>query len=96
MSLEDYKEFKKALTLDLSTLTIPNLNKIIYDIQSDPRDPFFSRFPTLKVFYEDLLTELKISPVKKENNFVKKTYEVGKGFQRKKLGNNTIDVFDGV
>lgn len=96
MSLDDYKEFKKALTLDLSTLTIANLNKIIYDIQSDPRDPFFSRFTTLKVFYEDLLTELKISPVKKKNNFVKRTYEVGKGFQRKKLGENTIDVFDGI
>lgn len=96
MSLDDYKEFKKALTLDLSTLTIANLNKIIYDIQTDPKDPFFSRFTTLKVFYEDLLTELKISPVKKKNNFVKKTYEVGKGFQRKKLGENTIDVFDGI
>jgi len=94
MSLVDYKEFKKALTLDLTTLTIPNLNRIIYDIQTDPRDPFFSRFPSLKVFNEDLLTELKISPVKKENNFIKKTYEVGRGFQRTKLDEGTIDVFD--
>lgn len=94
MSLDDYKDFKKALSLDLTLLTIPNLNRIIYDIQTDPSDPFFSRFPTLKVFNEDLLTELKISPVKKENNFIKKTYEVGKGFKQKKLGSNTLDVFD--
>jgi hypothetical protein len=95
MSLEDYKNFKKALTLDLTQLTIPNLHKLIYDIKSDPSDPFWSRFTTLRTFYEDLLTELGDSPVKSKKKDTTRNYKVGEGFQRvKKYSSSMLDALD--
>jgi hypothetical protein len=99
MSTADYTKFKEALTLDLTTLTLPHLHQLIVDIKSDPNDPFWTRFPTLRTFYEDLLTELGESPVNGKKTKSNKTYQIGKGFnnkQPKQSDSDTIDVFNGI
>jgi hypothetical protein len=99
LSNEDYKNFKEALNLDLNTLTLASLHILINDYKLDPKNPFWKDFPTLKVFYEDLLTESKKSFTDEKKRYVLQKYVIGKGFQREKkinLGENTLDVFDGI
>jgi hypothetical protein len=95
ISLEEYSAFKFALELDLSKLEMKELHQLISDIKSHPSDFYWSRFTTLRTFYEDLLTELGDSPVKSKKKDTTRNYKVGEGFQRvKKYSSSMLDALD--
>jgi hypothetical protein len=61
MSHADFNNLMKDLGMELEELTFVQFNRLEYDIRMTMgQDKYFSRYKTLRCFFEDLLTELGV------------------------------------
>ena len=79
MNVDEFNLFCSETNLDLNTLTIPQLEKLITDYQIDPTHEFWKSYPSMCRFEETYLVEKGITTDKNKTKEPSK-YRIGKGF----------------